>query len=143
MGGTYFDKLRDPRWQKKRLEILERDKWKCQLCFDDEHTLHVHHKFYEYLRDPWDYPDESLVTLCESCHENEMEIIADAGKFIFHKLRKRLLAGNIVSLGKVISKYQFKLSFLNVVDMFEIFMSDDLFHEKIVKLYRQWIEENR
>jgi hypothetical protein len=68
---NYSDKLKDPRWQKKRLEILNRDKWTCQICFDTEKTLHVHHRRYLRGREPWDIPNECLVTLCESCHEFE------------------------------------------------------------------------
>lgn len=43
----YSDKLKDPRWQKKRLEILTRDEWTCQICFDTESTLVVHHQKYK------------------------------------------------------------------------------------------------
>jgi hypothetical protein len=68
---SYAEKLKDPRWQKKRLEVFERDEWSCQQCFDAQSTLHVHHKWYEKGRDPWDYPLESLITLCEDCHELE------------------------------------------------------------------------
>jgi hypothetical protein len=68
---TYADKLKHPRWQKKRLLILERDHFSCQTCFRDEVTLHVHHSFYLRGKDPWDYPDASLVTLCEECHRAE------------------------------------------------------------------------
>jgi len=65
---TYSQKLRDPRWQKKRLQVLERDRWACQRCYSKTEPLEVHHK--EYGRgDPWDVPDEWLVTLCEDCHE--------------------------------------------------------------------------
>lgn len=42
----YIEKLRDPRWQKKRLQILERDGFACQSCYDTETTLHVHHCTY-------------------------------------------------------------------------------------------------
>lgn len=64
---AYSEKLRDPRWQKKRLEILERDNWKCSFCGDDKTTLHVHHE--EYIgRDPWDAPADSLKAACEDCH---------------------------------------------------------------------------
>lgn len=28
---TYAEKLKDPRWQKRRLEIFERDDWTCQF----------------------------------------------------------------------------------------------------------------
>lgn len=67
----YSKKLRDPRWQKMRLKILERDEFTCQSCMDSESTLHVHHCYYNKGNDPWDYPYTSLVTLCEACHEVE------------------------------------------------------------------------
>lgn len=68
---TYSEKLRDPRWQKKRLKILERDNWECQYCCEKTKTFHVHHLYYEHGREPWEYPDESLKTLCFECHEWE------------------------------------------------------------------------
>jgi hypothetical protein len=67
---TYSEKLKDPRWQKKRLEILQRDEFTCVKCGDNTSTLHVHHKAY-HSGDPWDTPDAHLVTLCEGCHESE------------------------------------------------------------------------
>lgn len=66
---SYSERLKDPRWQKKRLEILNRDDWMCQKCCDETSTLHVHHKVYLKGRMPWEYEDEQLVTLCESCHD--------------------------------------------------------------------------
>lgn len=67
---TYSEKLKDPRWQKKRLQVLDRDKWTCQgmACFEKEKTLHVHHLDYVFGNDPWDYPDHYFLTLCETCH---------------------------------------------------------------------------
>lgn len=67
--ATYSEKLKDPRWQKMRLEVLERDGWKCRNCEDAESTLHVHHTFYEFGKDPWDYSPHTLMSLCEDCHE--------------------------------------------------------------------------
>jgi hypothetical protein len=67
--SSYWEKLRDPRWQKKRLQILERDRWACVRCGDTTTTLNVHHGYYERGLDPWDYGDYSLWTLCEPCHE--------------------------------------------------------------------------
>ncbi len=61
------DPYRHPKWQKKRLKILDRDGWKCIACRDSDSTLHVHH-FY-YAGNPWDTEDAFLQTLCESCHE--------------------------------------------------------------------------
>src|SRR3990167_8201193 len=67
---NYQERLKDPRWQKKRLFILQRDNFECQLCFDAENTLHVHHKYYN-NSDPWDAPDSALITLCAECHDQE------------------------------------------------------------------------
>jgi hypothetical protein len=65
---TYSDLLKDPRWQKKRLEIMQRDGFMCQKCHDKCETLHVHHKQYKSKTKPWDYLDDDLITLCELCH---------------------------------------------------------------------------
>jgi hypothetical protein len=67
----YREKLRLPQWQRKRLEIMQRDDFRCQKCKDGTTTLNVHHKSYEWGRDPWDYPDSNLATLCQPCHEGE------------------------------------------------------------------------
>lgn len=65
---TYGEKLEDPRWQRKRLKIFERDGWKCTLCNDERHALHVHHEKYEAGREPWEIEDVFLKTLCKYCH---------------------------------------------------------------------------
>ena len=66
---TYQEQLKNPKWQKKRLEILERDKFKCVCCGDEETTLHVHHIRYIKGKKAWDYEDYLLTTLCEDCHK--------------------------------------------------------------------------
>ncbi|MEK6880250.1 MAG: hypothetical protein AABY22_11605, partial [Nanoarchaeota archaeon] len=67
---TYAEKLKNPKWQKLRLKILERDNFQCQNCLDNTKTLHVHHLDYINGKEPWDYPNEYLLTLCEKCHED-------------------------------------------------------------------------
>ena len=67
--SSYVEKFKDPRWQKKRLEIMERDDFTCTICGNSEKTLNVHHGYYERGKQPWDYPDIALKTLCEDCHE--------------------------------------------------------------------------
>jgi 5-methylcytosine-specific restriction endonuclease McrA len=70
--SKYSDQFKDPRWQKKRLEIFERDGFKCRVCEHDDFTLHVHHLYYKkYGTPPWDYGNDALITLCEGCHELE------------------------------------------------------------------------
>ena len=73
MKATYAEKFKDPRWQRKRLEILSRDAWACKICGDKENTLHVHHKIYLSGKEPWDYADCVYVTLCQDCHQKETE----------------------------------------------------------------------
>ncbi len=70
---TYSQKLRDPRWQKKRLQILERDNWTCQSCQSTTKNLQVHHLVYKKI-DPWDYADVCYQTLCEDCHGIRQEL---------------------------------------------------------------------
>jgi len=67
----YSEKLKDPRWQKKRLAVFERDKWRCQACGEEELTLAVHHLRYVPGKEPWEYNNNDLLTLCENCHETE------------------------------------------------------------------------
>lgn len=64
--ATYAEKLKKPAWQKRRLKVLERDNWTCQLCKSTERTLNVHHL--KYSREPHEAPDEDLITYCEVCH---------------------------------------------------------------------------
>jgi len=69
---TYQEKLLDPKWQKKRLEVFERDKWTCCICGQSHKTLNAHHIQYHPLSEgPWDYEIDSLITLCKECHSQE------------------------------------------------------------------------
>ena len=87
---TYKEKFKDPRWQKKRLQILERDLFACKLCSDTTSTLHVHHRYYEGYKDPWDYNNSCLITLCESCHEIEETSIKQYYELFYETLRKSI-----------------------------------------------------
>jgi 5-methylcytosine-specific restriction endonuclease McrA len=64
----YRHLLRDPRWQKVRLEIFARDHWQCQECRATTKELHVHHRWYVPGKMPWEAPRPALVTLCVDCH---------------------------------------------------------------------------
>lgn len=95
---TYSEKLQDPRWQKKRLEILERDGWACQRCGAKDKTLHVHHRLYLKKRDPWDYPGTLLLTLCSTCHDEHHEGEAAALPLVDAILEAGAQADDIESL---------------------------------------------
>lgn len=71
---SYSELLLDPRWKKKRLEIIKRDRFECSSCGRIFTQLNVHHKRYIYGVDPWDYNNEDLITLCVNCHREEHKI---------------------------------------------------------------------
>ncbi len=75
---SYYDDLKSPKWQKKRLEILDKHFFSCQECQTESKQLHVHHMWYESGKKAWDYPDQCYKVLCEDCH-NE-----------FHKTKLRI-----------------------------------------------------
>lgn len=77
---TYSEKLRHPKWQKKRLEVMQRDKFICQLCGATEVELHVHHKEYSMGKEPWEYDLSNFQTLCKFCHRISEEIKLKYGK---------------------------------------------------------------
>lgn len=67
----YSSLLKDPRWQKKRLEALQEVGFRCQKCSSTTKTIDVHHLFYMTGRMPWEYELEDLRVLCEDCHKTE------------------------------------------------------------------------
>ena len=79
---TYTERLKDPRWQKKRLEIFQRDNFSCRNCKDTATSLTVHHLCYLPNVEPWDHPDILLLTLCDPCHgdNREYDAIAKLGR---------------------------------------------------------------
>lgn len=84
---TYGQKLLDPRWQKKKNKVLERDNYSCQLCGDTKSTLHVHH--FSYSGEPWDVEEYQLITFCDACHllseEYKMKHICDCVKKVIKR----------------------------------------------------------
>ena len=96
---TYAEKLKDPRWQKKRLEIFARDKWTCQGCGDTTQTLNVHHRRYSSGLDPWESDDVDLITLCDNCHGEERDLRQNAEQFIIELLRTSCLVEDLDKIG--------------------------------------------
>lgn len=68
---TYYEKLKDPRWQKLRLEVMQHSHFCCDICGDNEATLNIHHKEYFKGHEPWEYEVGQLACVCENCHKDE------------------------------------------------------------------------
>ncbi len=58
-------------WKQKRLEILERDNYECQLCKREGRYSKgnvVHHVKHLEDRPDLALDDDNLMTVCEACH---------------------------------------------------------------------------
>ena len=78
MKSNYSEILKDPRWQRKRLEILGDRGFRCEWCWSDKLTLHVHHQYYVKGRLPWEYPEWCFQVLCKTCHDIVPDSILEA-----------------------------------------------------------------
>ena len=73
MDLPYLDRLKNPKWIAKNLKIRKRDGFRCTVC-GAKNNLQVHHTFYyKDFRNPWQYPNDSLITLCKKCHKEYHE----------------------------------------------------------------------
>lgn len=143
--NTYAEKLKDPRWQKKRLQIMNRDGFKCQKCFNDQRTLHVHHKKYEQGLEPWEYDTELLITLCESCHEGEGLMKGASNELVEVLYKLGFLNEHFVSLAYKLNHIMPLLSeehpiAWGVVQFFQLLSridNDDEFRKVILELIKE------
>ena len=58
-------------WEKKRLEILQRDNFECQICKEEggfAPATTVHHILHLENRPDLALEDDNLMTVCEACH---------------------------------------------------------------------------
>jgi hypothetical protein len=107
---TYAEQLKSPKWQKKRLEILERDKFTCLACGDTEKQLHVHHGIYIKNKMAWEYDNVTLHTLCCVCHEEAGFWIDELKTQISYAIPK----GNIFNMASKLLNCQRVLSELDI-----------------------------
>lgn len=76
--SEYDRLLHTPQWYEFRQKILKQHYNECDWCGRHNH-LQIHHKYYlktpnnKHIN-PWDYPDEAMMCLCESCHKKAHNI---------------------------------------------------------------------
>lgn len=77
MDKTYKELLKDPLWVKKAHEIRHLDDCECIDCgvqyIGNEDKLDVHHTYYDFSKNIYDYDNKNLITLCHNCHTKEHE----------------------------------------------------------------------
>ena len=108
---SYAIKLKDPRWQKKRLEIMKRDDFSCKSCSASDKQLHVHHNYYEYGIEIWDYDDDCYETLCYDCHldttmnNKDIKSVLKKAKFRRHsELRNIIVLSEHLTMDELVSQ---------------------------------------
>ena len=107
----YKDKLKDSRWLAKRQAILARDSFRCAIC-GSNNGLNVHHSAYIYGREPWEYDNKYLVTLCHECHaklhgKNATKQTYRGGIIFYRALlndRRGLTANDLIYYSFLVSK---------------------------------------
>ena len=132
---TYKEKLLDPRWQKKRLEILNRDRFCCQICGDEENTLHIHHLVYKNVSCPWEYKEEELVTLCATCHEAETECMKENNQHLNYEMKLNFFSGDMEILANSIRDMKFSFPGDVISSILEYWITDRNNCKKLEKAY--------
>ena len=141
----YSEKLKDPGWQKLRLEVFERDEWTCQGCGDNESTLNVHHCYYESQKEPWEYPLKALTTLCDNCHNIEKNDRPPAERSLMHALKKQgFFAKDVLEIatGFQLIKYHYYAPEVTASIIKWVLESPDVF-EKLGDLFFKTLSKNK
>lgn len=138
---TYSEKLRDPRWQRKRLEILNRDEFTCQNCGDNNTTLHIHHRLYLKNKDPWDYESNLLITLCEICHSQESESIDFAINELTLAVKSKFLSHQILAISDGFKEYENVHTPEVCADAISFTLKDRRCLEIITELYLEYLNK--
>jgi hypothetical protein len=102
MSAVYKQKLADPRWQKLRLDIFNRDNWTCQQCGDKTTQLEIHHTSYWAGIEPWEYPGDMLITVCHKCHGAEQVRFKYENSLVTALREKGFLAMEIEAIAQMI-----------------------------------------
>ena len=142
MAKTYLQKLKDPRWQKKRLEIMNRDEFMCMNCADTESTLNVHHISYN-GSNPWETNSELLITLCEPCHKKETSDLIIAENILIKGLKdKGFLSNDFLLLSELINN----MPLLHTVDVqlsaLDLFLNENNVSVLINRFFNHLREKN-
>ena len=83
---SYKEQLQHPNWQRKRLQVFERDNFSCKICGNTENQLSVHHLCYFPKMHIWDYDNELMITVCPEHHKQLQFDLPKLAGLIAYKL---------------------------------------------------------
>lgn len=124
---TYSEKLRDPRWQRKKTEVLRRDKFICKSCKDKDETLQVHHIIYRKGLEPYEHDIKDLITFCETCHKEVTD---------YKRIIKEYIDLNFITSNQLFELYElmFYTKKLNITEIKQMTKkAESLYNKKQVK----------
>lgn len=113
---TWDEQLLTIEWDKKRTEILIRDNFTCQIpgCLRKA-SLHVHHRLYLGIK-AWEYPNDLLVTLCDSHHKQYHDNVEELEQKLCDTLKmKGFMLAELLALNTHLHNDQFAQSLLKVL----------------------------
>lgn len=114
--------LEDP-WKVKRIEIMMRDNFQCQVlgCGAHPDYLQVHHLYYLDDLKPWEYSNDCLTTLCGKHHAEYHQKVKEAESRLCLTLRtKGFMLGDLISLSTILDqKLGFAKSLLKTLRDFQ------------------------
>lgn len=87
--GSYGSKLGTPEWREFS-RAIRKDRNFCECCKMGDRGTQVHHLFYDFEREPWEYSGDEVVVLCSSCHKELHERLQDFRKYVFKFLNPNL-----------------------------------------------------
>lgn len=112
--------LRSPQWQKRRLEILSRDNFTCQICGHKDKELHVHHLAYS-AKNPCLEDGKNLITLCTDCHKAEHEAKRNILDTIYSLCND---GSTMLEIEALLYEYSLALHFNKTKEMFHSIIGD-------------------
>lgn len=97
--------------------------------------MHVHHRCYLPGKDPWDYDLGALVTLCESCHTEEMEMQSEVDHRLLRALRAKFFYSELIGIAEAIEEMPLLDVPENVAAVYEWALSNSEVQTTLIKMY--------
>lgn len=120
--NNYQKILNRKEWQDRSHYIKTRDNLKCQAfnCSTPNSILEVHHIDYFANKNPWDYPDDMLITLCHTCHSKEnTRYLLEAGLFTVLKMQGFLACDLMAFTALLYTDKNFKQNLLTTIRLIQ------------------------
>jgi hypothetical protein len=94
-------------------------------------------------RNPWEYPPDALVTLCESCLEEERAFRDEAEQFLLKVLRVKFFSADIEELALSIQKMKLLLPADTVCSVYAWAFENPDVQSALIQEYKKYLQVGR